>query len=546
MSDFNDTVRISDLPEAGQDTQGLVTLGTDGQGRSVKIPIGEIFETIAQAETARQAVAARVGALERAAGSYMSVSLHTAETGGKGSEYTVSEITIPNVTVMDNAATVEQEGSTDKVEVSVEGGSDVNYNLYDANDQLILKGNIAGGEGYIDMSSCQAGEYRLQLLNPKGAEKNFKVVKKVTSAPEDWTLRISHRHSGAVGETEQSLEYSTDEGEHWTPVDISGEETLSDEDQALRDDLAAEIGNENHAYFDDPIAPAEFNSIEDLDEYFDGRKSVRTEIVCDPSRRILLRGECDTLEGFNINTLADESFDCDGDLLSLLSHTTANREKASATPRAFAGLFAGSNIAVSPIIPDVLGTGTYAGLFSGCPRLEEVRLAFDLRHWADLAESGITQAFPTFRWLEAAEGENPKLCYIKGDGADRAISEIDEYSGTARMSLSGVLQFSELPTNDVLMESLRALAAELSELTEALDNLSQVATSGSYDDLTDKPTIPAAGSQVHQVTAAELAAAQTGGTLTEGDWYFVTDAGSRSLSLGLDATTALTIWTEQV
>ena len=114
------------------------------------------------------------------------------------------------------------------------------------------------------------------------------------------------------------------------------------------------------------------------------------------------------------------------------------------------------------------------------------------------------------------------------------------------MSLSGDLQFLELPTNDVLAESLRALAAELGDLADALNNLSDVATSGSYNDLTDKPTIPARGSQTHFVTAAELAAAQTAQELVSGDWYVVTDSGQRSVSLATGADTVLTTWQEQV
>lgn len=92
--------------------------------------------------------------------------------------YTISEMSIANVTVMDNAATVKQEGKTDKVKVTVNGVSGVSYYLYDANDQAVSKNYINGGNGYVDMSNYQPGEYRLQIIEPKGAEKNFKIVKK--------------------------------------------------------------------------------------------------------------------------------------------------------------------------------------------------------------------------------------------------------------------------------------------------------------------------------------------------------------------------------
>ncbi|MBO4751320.1 MAG: hypothetical protein J5526_01060 [Bacteroidales bacterium] len=92
--------------------------------------------------------------------------------------YTISEMSIANVTVMDNAATVKQEGKTDKVKVTVNGVSGVSYYLYDANDQAVSKNYINGGNGYVDMSNYQPGEYRLQLIEPKGAEKNYKIIKK--------------------------------------------------------------------------------------------------------------------------------------------------------------------------------------------------------------------------------------------------------------------------------------------------------------------------------------------------------------------------------
>ena len=92
--------------------------------------------------------------------------------------YTVSEMSIPNVSVMDYATTVKQEGRTDKVKVTVNGVSGVSYYLYDANDQAVSKNYINGGNGYVDMSNYQPGEYRLQLIEPKGAEKNYKIIKK--------------------------------------------------------------------------------------------------------------------------------------------------------------------------------------------------------------------------------------------------------------------------------------------------------------------------------------------------------------------------------
>lgn len=106
------------------------------------------------------------------------VTVRTAGATAKTYSYTISEMSIANVTVMDNAATVKQEGRTDKVKVTVNGVSGVSYYLYDANDQAVSKNYINGGNGYVDMSNYQPGEYRLQLIEPKGAEKNYKIIKK--------------------------------------------------------------------------------------------------------------------------------------------------------------------------------------------------------------------------------------------------------------------------------------------------------------------------------------------------------------------------------
>lgn len=93
--------------------------------------------------------------------------------------YTVSEMSIPNVSVMDYATTVKQEGRTDKVKVTISNCSvSISYYLYDANNQAISKNSLSSNGGIIDMSSYQPGEYRLQIIEQKGAEKNFKIIKK--------------------------------------------------------------------------------------------------------------------------------------------------------------------------------------------------------------------------------------------------------------------------------------------------------------------------------------------------------------------------------
>jgi hypothetical protein len=94
--------------------------------------------------------------------------------------YTVSEMSIANVSVMDYATTVKQEGRTDKIKVTISNCSvSISYYLYDANDQAVAKNTLSSNGGMVDMSNFQPGEYRLQIIEQKGAEKNFKIIKKL-------------------------------------------------------------------------------------------------------------------------------------------------------------------------------------------------------------------------------------------------------------------------------------------------------------------------------------------------------------------------------
>lgn len=103
----------------------------------------------------------------------------TLNNGVKTYSYTVSEMSIANVSVMDYATTVKQEGCTDKVKVTISNCNvSISYYLYDANNSAITKNTLSSNGGTIDMSAYQPGEYRLQIIEQKGAEKNFKIVKK--------------------------------------------------------------------------------------------------------------------------------------------------------------------------------------------------------------------------------------------------------------------------------------------------------------------------------------------------------------------------------
>lgn len=93
--------------------------------------------------------------------------------------YTISEMSIVNVSVMDYATTVQQQGKTDKVKVTISNCNvSICYYLYDANNQAINKNTLSSNGGLIDMSAYQPGEYRLQIIEQKGAERNFKIIKR--------------------------------------------------------------------------------------------------------------------------------------------------------------------------------------------------------------------------------------------------------------------------------------------------------------------------------------------------------------------------------
>ena len=788
MSEFNDTVRLSELPmlAEGDNWQEMTTLGVDGDGRSVQVPLGAMMGTMADDREAVRAVAGRVDAVEAR---------------------TVEPLKIE----ADRSGQQEQSHLEGYGKVAVfDGGSPKNGTA------------IAGKETAEDMI--------------------------VIGQPEAMTVRISHKANEGNAGKRQKLEYSTDGGRSWTAIEPTGEETLNQERQAQYEELLAELEEKGHATLDTGHGPVRFDSEEELEVHFAALRDERWDI--EVGGTLLLRGENDTAEGWNITTLpgtaktltgaarilyeeedwnsikesimsgdsytlvvknlkggcfgqieveargyseeelakivatvsptpgsywllttAEElaamwdelgedvevavPFRCGGDVLSLLG-AGGDPRQATETPRCFAGLFARSAVAVGPVLPAVLGEGTWAEMYRGCKWLREAGARWSIGDWVTRAKEGIGKTFPTYKWLDGAfkNIDEPVLRLEWEEAAPRLLDEVDATSGKEKASLTGGCMVRPLPTGDVLekrvdemqetmssmgeylgeMErSVRAgqkianfwlpkmiydtensvvswnpadnyagysvggkyctvqeicfwvvgadglllgtnggasfvtgkyqlpktgpvkriyaigvanmsgydvytspvlvydeglhskeeimswvgvvfhykghkatvadLPAEDNEvgdtwnvrstganyawdgqewdkLSETVDlsgvamsaDLSAVATSGSYNDLTDKPAIPAAqeqadwnqsnpaaadyiknkpaipaaGSQVHQVTAAELAAAQTGGTVTEGDWYFVTDTGSRSLSLGLDATTVQTIWTEQV
>ena len=104
---------------------------------------------------------------------------NTVHTGAPAHEYTytIDEMSIPNVSVMDGNVSVQYQKS-DRIKVLLPAGTDdVTYYVYDANNQAILKNCIKGSGGTFNFN-FQPGEYRLQIIDRKGAERNYRIVKR--------------------------------------------------------------------------------------------------------------------------------------------------------------------------------------------------------------------------------------------------------------------------------------------------------------------------------------------------------------------------------
>lgn len=735
MTEFNDTVRISDLPEAAEG-QTLIVPAVDGEGHNVKKDLAPDLERGRSNSEAIAAANARITAVAGLQSQPLSIEMDRHGEKNDGSKGGNKE------------ATEKQDG----------------------------------------------GDF-----------------------PEQFTVRISHKPCERNAGKSQRLEYSTDGGKSWTPFEPTGNLTLAPEDQAQMESLLADIQHDGHAELKDYDGSYSFESEEEVAEYFEAKKGERVDIEVSGEGRLLLRGKCDTLEGFNITTLGAEvmqlpddgeadslykegldlvgqlepgkpfaffcikgynypkftggfssrveaeqasnevggrtwivtdetefeamwdefretvnvtvPFVCGGDILSLLDWETPDPKAAEEVPFAFAGLFEESTVAVGPELPAVLGEGTWAKFYRRCKYLREVSARWSISEWVRRARAGIGKDFPTGGWLEGASGS--ELLKLKWEeAAPMMLVELARmgslYSLTAGLTVKpmdtrdvlgkrvdevGMVlgemyeEFSDLyskygrmprvmnftvppvlydPTTDVLSwhwynqafgfgfgvsqtvnilelrflvylknssqpapisssvssgsaggfsnhignvkrivvvgigtliedgqsvvsephlvwdEGLhtkeeimswvgavfhykghKATVADLpaegnevgdawnvrstganyawdgeawDKLSETVDlsgvamstDLAGVATSGSYNDLTDKPPIPARGSQTHFVTAAELVAAQTAQELVPGDWYVVTDSGQRSVSLATGADTVLTTWQEQV
>ena len=92
--------------------------------------------------------------------------------------YTISEIEISGTTPMEEPHSLKQEGRTDKLKGAITGIGNASVYIYDTNNQVIFKAEFVGGVVLLDFGNYQPAEYRVQFIEPKGSEANYKVIKK--------------------------------------------------------------------------------------------------------------------------------------------------------------------------------------------------------------------------------------------------------------------------------------------------------------------------------------------------------------------------------
>lgn len=93
--------------------------------------------------------------------------------------YTVSPISVPNITVIDYNVNVTPQNKQNKLKVDVaENVNGISYCIFDANGQMIDKNWFKGTTGYIDMSSLPVGEFSIYFEDNKGAQRHYKIVKR--------------------------------------------------------------------------------------------------------------------------------------------------------------------------------------------------------------------------------------------------------------------------------------------------------------------------------------------------------------------------------
>lgn len=91
--------------------------------------------------------------------------------------YTVEELRIDGVQVLDLDISVYPNPTADQVTVSVgHTVADMRYELYSMDGRLLKKGRVAEGEQCIEMRECAAGSYVLRIAAGK-SENNYKIVK---------------------------------------------------------------------------------------------------------------------------------------------------------------------------------------------------------------------------------------------------------------------------------------------------------------------------------------------------------------------------------
>ena len=489
MNEFNDTVRISDLPEAAEG-QTLIVPAVDGEGNTVKKDLGPTIAAVKDNGNAISEMSSRITTL-------------------------AEQMCLPLCLVMYRSG----------IEV-------------ESNDS----GKKGGNKEQSEKQDSELG----------------------VSLPGNFTVRVSHKPCERNSGKRQHLEYSTDCGKTWTVFEPTGNLTLSPEDQESMENMLAAIYSNGYVEIEDPVSGTKhFESEEEVEEYFEPKRNERVDIEVAADGALLLRGECETLEGFNISTLkaegrilpseVEETYDvslkkledivslhkpfwlvfavskddllptdcgkfdnlpdaedccdliegkswivtdkatfeamwdefreaaemvvpfaCSGDILSLMDWKTPDPEAAAEVPFVFAGLFENSTIAVGPELPAVLGEGTWARFYGGCDYLRELGARWCIAEWVRMARSGIGRTFATYKWLEGAFGKKDDDVALKLKWDEAATTLLEEIAGMSEReqeSMTAGLTVKPLDTNDVLGERLDKVEHIASKLEEAQDAL---------------------------------------------------------------------------
>lgn len=657
MTKFNDTVRVSELPEA-ENLEDLRVLGVDGTGRSVQAQIGPTLHSVGSNKEKIDRVAAQVAAMGGA--SPLEISLdREAATGGigkvngfvkegfkKGGEVInvgdlKQTVDLPErYTVrISHIAAEGNSGKRQRLEWSKDGGK--TWNVFEptgeatlspeleAQKAAMLKELRESGVAYPEGPSApEEGFHSEQEVMAYFDEKRDERVDIELAAAEK--LLVRGKSDTLEGFNIRTLPTTT------KVIPLSMTERYQ-KDKALISTTVSPDSTVYAIFYEKSGYP--FFSHKDIFGNRAAAEANAKELIKDSRWWVVADTEEfeKMWEEYKTEAETPVPFVCGGDLLSLLDWENPDAEAARGVARVMCGLFAGSAIAVSPELPDILGDGTYSRMFAGCECLREVRAQFGLKAWLDIAADGLDENFPTYRWLpyQPVNFGSRGTLVVRYDASvtDESIEDLlEDLDEPGNVSTFGTFKHSFLPTEEYM-------GAMVAKMVKGFDNLPSMVDSkierarwqnftlpaisynpatgelewntqdshagciGASQDVTiqslrlwfcreggmmtnpfsvqydsgfyqfaqlgadqvyaiaegdnangvhvesapwlvwDKRLEPK--SPVKFVTAAELAAAISGEGIESAHIYFVTDAGNRSLSIGMSTNSVQTIWQEQ-